>query len=178
MGFFAALGRLLTGETAPVTDGDRRRLMQSWDLYEEPSIGTALPEGSSLPAGSEPSAGRPPDAAPLASSPHAYDRQQWHRKLRTLLDRLPESEDQWPDVVSDAGALGLDAAWVEDVQQQEFVLLVRRAVADRRVTPGEHRKLELARTLIGLSEEQAETILHDVVAEAEAIFGGEVDQGR
>ena len=43
-------------------------------------------------------------------------------------------------------------AQVED----EFRLLIRRAVADRKLTPQEHRKLDLARDLIGISEAEAE----------------------
>jgi hypothetical protein len=71
--------------------------------------------------------------------------------------------------------LGLDQDWVRDAQREEFVMLVRRVVADRNVSPMEQRKLELARTLIGLSEDEAETIVRDVVAEAESFFGGEIE---
>jgi hypothetical protein len=178
MGFFAALGRLLGREVRPVTDADRQRLLRAWDLDDEPTPGTAFPEtGGPLEEPDEEfgvSTGPPPGSA----ATHDYDRQQWHKKLKTVLDRLPDSQDQWDDMMSDVGALGLDADWVKAVQREEFVLLVRRAVADRSITPMEHRKLDVARTLIGLPEDEAEGILTDVVREAEAFFGGEVDGAR
>jgi hypothetical protein len=176
MGFFAALGRLLGGGARrPVTEADRDRLLRAWDLYDEKTPETAFPDtGGPLEEPDEEfgvSTGPPPGA----EATHAYDRQQWHKKLRTVLDRLPDSQDQWDDMMADVGALGLDQDWVRDAQREEFVMLVRRVVADRNVSPMEQRKLELARTLIGLSEDEAETIVRDVVAEAESFFGGEIE---
>ena len=54
-------------------------------------------------------------------------------------------------------------------------MLVRRAVADRKVTEDEHQKLDLARDLIGLSEADAEAALHDIVAEAKSFFDKSVE---
>ena len=54
-------------------------------------------------------------------------------------------------------------------------MLVRRAVADRLFTEAEHRKIDLARDLMGIPEPDAEEILHQVVVEAEKFFGGAVE---
>lgn len=174
MGFFAALGRLLGGAGRPVPAADRDRLLRAWDLHET-APATAFPDtGGPLEEADEEfgvSDGPPPGAA----ATHDYDRRQWHKKLRTILDRLPDSEGQWNDLIADIGALGLDPDWVRDAQRQEFILLVRRAVADRAITPMEHRKLDVARTLVGLQEDEAEALLQQVVTEAEAIFGGAIE---
>jgi hypothetical protein len=71
--------------------------------------------------------------------------------------------------------MDFDPAWVAQCSRDEFALLVRRAVADRVVTEAEHRKLDLARDLIGIPDAEAETILHAIVAEAETFFGGSVE---
>ena len=100
-----------------------------------------------------------------------YDRAQWHKKLKRILDELPGSQASWDALMYDARALELDPAWVAQCQREEFLLLVRRAVSDRVVTPQEHRKLDLARELIGMPEAEAEEALHAIVSEAESFFG-------
>jgi len=105
----------------------------------------------------------------------AYDRSQWHKKLKRVLDELPGSQGEWDALMYDARALGLEPGWVAERQREEFLLLVRRAVSDRVVTEPEHRKLDLARELIGISDADAEAILGRVVAEAEAFFGKPVE---
>ena len=95
--------------------------------------------------------------------------------MKLILEKLPESRAQWDDLIHEAGALGLDTAWVERCQREEFALMVRRAVADLGVTLQEHHKLDLARTLIGLSEDEAKAVLHAIAAEAEAFFGKPVE---
>ena len=105
----------------------------------------------------------------------AYDRDQWRRKLKRILEKLPGSRAEWDDLIWEAGGLGLDTAWVEQCQREEFALLVRRAVADLGVTLQEHHKLELARGLIGLPEDEAEAVLRSIAAEAEAFFGKPVE---
>ena len=55
-------------------------------------------------------------------------------------------------------------------------MLIRQAVSDRHVTEEEHRKLDLARDLIGIPEAEAESLLHAIVAEAEAFFGKPVEE--
>lgn len=161
MGFFAALGRLLRPRSIP--DEAHSRLLEAWGLVDEP----------------------PPDRTPGGSLPHAaapvittgYDREQWRRRLKTLLERLPDSQSQWDDFNADANALSLDPAWVRQTQREEFTLLLRRAVADRTITPAEHDNLERARTLLGLSESEATDLLNQVIAEAESFFGDAIDRG-
>ncbi len=104
-----------------------------------------------------------------------YDRSQWQKKMKRILEGLPGTKPEWADLKSDARALNLDAAWVAKSELAEFTLLVRRAVSDRHFTEEEHRKLDLARDLIGLPEDRAEAVLHGVVAEAEKFFGKKVD---
>ena len=91
------------------------------------------------------------------------------------MEKLPPTQPECDPLLADARALGLEDEWVLRSQIDEFTLLVRRAVADRHVTEQEHRKLDLARQLIGMTEADAETLLHAVSAEAEAFFGKPVD---
>ena len=120
-----------------------------------------------------------PDELPIApETPFesgAYDRAQWAKKLKRVLAELPASQTDWEDVVAEARAMDFDPAWVAQCGRDEFALLVRRAVADRVVTEAEHRKIDLARDLIGIPDAEAEAILHAVVAEAESFFGEAVE---
>ena len=113
------------------------------------------------------------EAAPFESG--KYDRAQWAKKLKRVLEELPDSRPQWDDVVAEAKAMGFDPDWVSGRQRDEFLMLLRRTVADRVVTEAEHRKLELARDLIGIPDAEAEAALPDVVAEAESFFGDKVE---
>jgi hypothetical protein len=150
MGFFDTLRRVLTGERQrPAEAPTDQRL-----AHEQPD--SASPSTSS---------------EATTPGPDVYDRVQWHKKLKRILDELPGSETEWADLMAEARALGFEAEWVEKCQTEEFTMLVRRAVSDRQVTEAEHRKIDRARDLIGLSEERAEAILHEVIAEAEAFFG-------
>lgn len=119
------------------------------------------------------------DATPLPEAPPfeagAYDRAQWSKKVKRVLDQLPESRPEWDDVQAEARAMGFDPDWVNRCEVDEFMLLLRRIVADRVVTEAEHRKLDLARDLIGISEADAEAALHAIVAEAESFFGNKVE---
>src|SRR5205823_11333827 len=117
------------------------------------------------------------EPAAMAAPPEttAYDRDQWRRKLKRILEKLPASQEEWADLTAEAGALGLDTAWVEQCLRDEFALLVRRAVSDRHVTLAEHSKLELARTLIGIPEDEAEATLHAIVAEAQEFFNKPIE---
>jgi hypothetical protein len=157
MGFFDALRRVLAGgqvgaDEMPID----RRLGDAWGFGE---VGSGADDNSDLPA----------------ETTGAFDRRQWERKLKRILDELPGSRGEWGDLMVEANALGLDPAWVAERQRAEFDLLVRRAVADRSVTEAEHRKLDLARELVGLSETEAEAVLNAVVAEAESFFGKPVE---
>lgn len=100
-----------------------------------------------------------------------YDRTLWHRKLKSLLDRLPDSEPEWADFLADGAALGFEPAWMARTLHAEFEMLVRNVVADRVVTEREAHQLERARVLIGLGEDHAAAILDRVVAEVEEFFG-------
>jgi hypothetical protein len=152
MGFFNALRRSLGGEKAPE--------------YTPREI-----EARFL--------GVDPDAMPIAEEvpfeSGAYDRAQWSKKLKRVLSELPGSQGEWEDVASEARAMDFDPAWVAQRGREEFAMLVRRAVADRVVTEAEHRKLDLARDLIGIPDAEAVTILNAIVAEAETFFGGTVE---
>jgi len=108
--------------------------------------------------------------------PDVYDQVQWQKKLKRVLDELPASQAEWPILMTEARALGFDAPWVHDCHREEFQMLIRQAVSDRHVTEEEHRKLDLARDLIGIPESEAEAILHAIVAEAEALFGKPVEE--
>ena len=104
-----------------------------------------------------------------------YDRKNWRKKLKRILEDLPDSKGEWAGHLAEAHALGIRpdqlGTWVRD----EFALLVRKTVADRVVTEAEHRKLDLARELLQIPDDEAEQILHDVVAEAEKFFGGAIE---
>src|SRR4051794_12027029 len=122
MGFFEALRRVLGGGAA---DEAGPTVIEPGGIIEE----------SGADAG--------PAVAPAPTS--RYDRSQWHKKLKRILDELPGSEREWGDLIVEARALELDPAWVAQCQREEFLMLIRRAVSDRVVTEPEHRKLELAR---------------------------------
>jgi len=159
MGFFDTLRRVMTGDQAGADDLPiDRRLGDQWGLDE---VGSGADDHTDRPA----------------EGTSAFDRQQWERKLSRILDELPDSRGQWDDLTVEAAALGLDPGWLARRQRAEFVLLVRRAVADRAVTEAEHRRLDMARELIGISEPDAEAVLHAVVGEAESFFGKPVVEG-
>ncbi|HEV3121728.1 MAG TPA: hypothetical protein VGY53_07490 [Isosphaeraceae bacterium] len=103
-----------------------------------------------------------------------YDRSLWRKKLTRVLERLPDSQAEWEPLLAEARALKIDEAWVKGCQREEFSLLLHRAVADGVVTGMEHRKLDLARDLIGIPDDEAEQMLHAIAAEAEAFFGKQV----
>ena len=156
MGFFDTLRRALSGDhTTPVNP----RLSNAWGLDGE----------------DEP---HPPTAAhEPAVEPGLYDRKNWQKKLKRVLEELPDSQGDWPELMSEARALNFDPDWVTRCQIEEFLLLIRRAVADRHLTEAEHRKLDLARDLIGITESEAEAALQTVMAEAEQFFGKPVEEG-
>lgn len=150
MGFLEALRRVLTGL---------------------PHAPTTLPQNTAAP---EPQSDKPYTESPTPG-PDVYDRVQWHKKLKRILNELPGAQSEWPGLMTEARALGFDAPWIHHCQIEEFRMLVRQAVSDRHVTEEEHHRLDLARDLIGIPEAEAETILHAIVAEAEAFFGKPVE---
>lgn len=159
MGFFDALKRVLPhSPRADLADDAQKRIRAAWGLEEEPS---------------QPAPGHEPDrpAGPESAGASGYDRSQWAKRLRRVLDELPASQPHWHELTTDAQALKLEEKWMAERQREEFAFLVRRAVADRVVSEEEHHKIDLARKLIGMSEAEAEQILHAIMAEAEAFFG-------
>ena len=135
----------------------RTRMMAAWGLSEEQSPATA----------------ERPDAAALQLD---YDRVQWQRKLRHILNDLPELGPRWDHLLTEARAKGFDEGWVRQEMRDEFILMIRRAVADRLFTETERRTLDRVRYLIGLSEAEAEAAYETVVHEAEIFFGEHVDR--
>ena len=152
MGFFDALSRVLTGNKGP--------------QYTSREI-----EAIHL--------GVDPDDLPIAPEEQfesgEYDRAQWAKKVKRVLERLPESQAEWATVLAESKAMDFDPKWVQQCMREEFAMLVRRAVADRVVTEAEHRKLDFARDLLGIPDAEAELILDTVVAEAETFFGKSVE---
>ena len=154
MGFLDSLRRVLHRDAASPPSAE---LAAVWGL----SVNPADPGPAPLEATTE-------DAS-------VYDRAQWQKKMKRLLDELPASEPDWAELMSDARALHFDKDWITRCQVEEFLLLIRRAVSDGHFTEQEHRKLDLARDLIGIPEAEAEAALHSIVAEAESFFGKSVD---
>ena len=160
MAFLDTLGRVMTGDLAKVDarPEGRRSLGDTWGLDE---VGSGADDNTE----------RPVEGA------SAVDVRLWERKLKRILDELPDSRGEWDDLMLEAASLGFNPRWVAQRQRAEFALLVRRAVADRAVTEAEHRKLELARQLLGIPEPDAEQLLHAIVADAESFFGTPVTEG-
>jgi hypothetical protein len=151
MGFFDALRRVLGGHHSPAHGPTDLGLAKAWGLDE------------------------PVAEEPASEEASAYDRAQWLNRLKRILAELPASKREWTDLVADAKALHFDPEWLEECQREEFRLLIRRAVSDRKFTEAEHRRLDLARDLMGIPEAEAEEILHAIVSEAEKFFGRTVE---
>lgn len=155
MGLFDRLNGARERASA-MDDRARMRLLEAWGLVEDETA----------------------ERVPLPSFEKTtldYDRAQWVRKLKHILDELPDGESRWEQLLREARAKEFDGAWMSRMMLEEFTLLVRRAVSDRVFTEREKRKLDQARTLVGLDEAQAEAIYAAVVKEAESFFGEEVE---
>ena len=152
MGFFDALSRVLTG--SKTTQYTAREI-------EAAHLGV---DADDLPIA--------PEEQFAAGE---FDRTQWAKKVKRILERLPESQGDWADALAESKAMDFEPAWVQRCIRDEFTMLVRRAVADRVVTESEHRKLDLARDLLGIPDGEAESILHAVVSEAENFFGKSIE---
>jgi hypothetical protein len=139
----------------------------------EPAAGPANPKLAG--AGNIDDEGNPIEAAePEPFHGGEYDKKNWLKKLKMLLEELPDSQSRFPDHIAEAHALGFDLEQMHTWSRDEFAMLVRHVVADRVVTEAEHRNLELARQLLAIPDVEAEAILHAVVAEAEKFFGGTI----
>ena len=112
-------------------------------------------------------------ALPPATSP--YDREQWRRKLKRILAKLPQSESDWEDLRQEAGALDLGEDFIQATYREEFGLMMRKIVSDRVVTSDEHHNLDTARSLMGIPDAEAEAMLHAIVAEPESFFGKKIE---
>jgi hypothetical protein len=146
------------------------RLFQGWSSPEED------PEAHRKALEKWAESGGEPDAVVVGQHVATdYERILWRKKLQRILDELPDSKSEWPDFAPDGGALGLGDGWIYDRMVEEFTLLIRRVIADGVVTDAEHRKLDMARDLIGLSDSQAEAIFRQSIEEAEAFFGKTVE---
>ncbi len=103
-----------------------------------------------------------------------FDREQWRRKLRKVVEDFPESKPELALIESEARALGFEPSWTKACCLEEFTWMVRRAVCDRVVSPAEHLRLDEVRGLLGISESEATAILSSIVDEAETLFDGGV----
>jgi hypothetical protein len=117
-----------------------------------------------------------PAEIPVPATDLTYDRNQWHRRLKTLIADPPDDEEEWDHLVAEAKAKAFDPIWVAQAMREEFTLLVRAALADRVFTERERLKLDRARFLIGLTDAEADAIFKTVTAEAEAFFGGSIER--
>ena len=159
MGFFNALRRVVT---------DDRSVNVDKKAFDPSAIEALYPdEGRS--SDEQPLA----EAAPFASG--KYDRDQWAKKVKRVLEGLPDSKPQWPELMAEARAMGFDPDWITRCQVDEFMMLLRQVVSDRIVTEAEHRNLDLARDLIGIPDADAVAALNAVVAEAESFFGDKIE---
>jgi hypothetical protein len=153
MGFFDALRRVLgKHETSDHHGAPDPVLAKAWGL-DEPAV--AVPQHT--------------DEA------SAYDLAQWVKRLKRLLEELPASKGGWAVLMADAKAMHFDPKWIREREYEEFHLMVRRAVSERKFTEAEHRRIDLARDLMKIPEAEAESILHTIVAEAETFFGRTVE---
>jgi hypothetical protein len=159
MGFFDVFTRAVS-QSRRGPSPEQGRLAALWGVYETPAPD---PESD----GNAANAGADPD--------REFDRVQWRKKLKRILERLPATQAEWQPMLTEARALSFDDEWVTRVQIDEFGLLMRRAVADCHFTEAEHDKIELARTLIGIPEAEAEAMLQVIIKEAETFFGHRVE---
>lgn len=159
MPFFQALGKLLSGGNK-LDEAGRQKLVEAWHVYDE------LPP--SVP-------GFPEPEVEDARTGLLYDRSIWYRKLKRILSELPNSESEWPELKAEVTSLGLDPEWVAGCEKAEFTMIVRRALADGVISAEEHRRIDQARQMMGLSDEESMVILNEIKAEAEEVFGRAVE---
>ncbi len=163
MGFFNALKRLLPHAShARASEESRQRIRTAWGLDDDKPDTEGKGDNHALPSST------------TGSNASVFDRAQWQKRLRRVLDGLPASQPQWHGLMTDAHALQLEPDWIADRQREEFAFIIRRAVANKVISEEDHHKLDLARKLIGMSEAEAVAALHAILAEAEAFFGAPV----
>lgn len=162
MGFLSALRNLLADRShADASEESLRRFRDAWDLDEDDEAGGVDAESRSAPG-------------PDARSASEYDRTQWRRKLRHIFEKDPVGSPEWAPLLLEAKALKLDDALVAEAMTEEFTMLIRALIADRRLSEDEQAKLDAVRTRIGWSEREAAAIVESVVADARRFFGEDV----
>ncbi|WP_165244787.1 hypothetical protein [Paludisphaera soli] len=160
MGFLSALrGFLADKSRLDASEESREKFRNAWGLDPEPEPDEEA--GASAPG-------------PDADAASEFDKTQWRRKLHHIFEKYPASSDEWPLLMREARALRLDDAWVAQGMKEEFTMMIRGLIADRRLTEEEQARLEAVRKLMGLTEERAAALVRSVVAEAERFFGGDV----
>ena len=162
MPFFQALGKLLSGGSK-LDEAGRQKLVDAWHVYDE--------RPPDLP-------GFPEPEVENARSGLLYDRSIWYRKLKRILSELPNSESEWPELKAEVASLGLDSEWVAGCVKAEFTMIVRRALADGVISSEEHRRIDQARRLVGLSDEESIAILNEIKTEAEEVFGARLKKSN
>jgi len=159
MGFLSALRNFLADKARlDASEDSLERIRDAWGLDSEPG-----------------DAARSPIApGPDAASASAYDRANWRRKLHTVFEKFPATKSEWPGLMTEARALRLDDAWIEDGIVEEFTMMIRGLLADRRLSEDEIARIQAVRLMIGMSEDRAAAVVQSVVADAERFFDGEV----
>jgi len=104
-----------------------------------------------------------------------YDQQMWRKKvIRTVSDPAEIGQDNFfahlAEIWKESHALGISPEAIFETAQTAFRGAVRHVVTDREITTGEHLYLEELKETLGLPNEIATRITHEVVQEAEAIF--------
>ena len=148
-------------------DALRGRVSLAGQEAGETSHAIVPPGAVTVPAELETSVG--PSGAGL------YDREQWRRKLKRILEKLPQSEHDWAHLEQEARALDFGDTWITHAYLDELALMIRKIVSDRVVTAEEHRKIDLARSLMGITDDEAECMVHTIVVEAEQFFGKSIE---
>lgn len=150
MGFLSALRHLLTDSShAERSPESLERFRNAWGLEDE-AVAVAEPAAAS-----------------------EYDRTQWRRKLHHIFEKDPTAEGEWPALMREAKALKLDVGWVASGMREEFTMMIRGLIADRRLSETDRARLDAVRDRIGLSEDEAAALVQSVVADARRFFGGE-----
>ena len=153
MGFLKALRNFLADRPGPdAPEESLDRLRAAWDLEAEPTASSIAP-------------------GPDADAASSYDKLNWRKKLHTFFDKFPATQAEWPELATEARALGLEEAWMRAGILEEFTMMIRGLLADRRLSEAEIARIETVRQLIGLPEDQAAGVVSAVVADARRFFG-------
>lgn len=154
MGFLSTLRHLLTDHShVERSEESLERFRNAWGLDDEAAVGGNSPTDQ------------------VASE---YDRTQWRRKLHHIFEKDPASDAEWPTLMREAKALNLDDAWVDAAMREEFTMMIRSLIADRRLSEDDQERLDAVRKRMEMTEEEAAALVQSVVADARRFFGGDV----